>query len=58
MIKKGTLMAQVSDIASAITLPMILKKSIKVNEINVNEKVDGVNFDLEHLNAEEREIVV
>ena len=57
LIKKGTLMGEVADVASAVTLPMISKKIIEMNEINVNENVDRVKFDLEHLNAEQREIV-
>ena len=34
-------MGEMSDVASAVTLPMIPKKRIEVNEINVNENVDG-----------------
>ena len=57
VVKKGTVMGQVSDVASAVTLPIIPNKCVEINEIDVNENVDGVKHDLNHLNLEEREIV-
>ena len=56
VLKKGTLMGQVSNVASAFSLP-IIEKNISVNKIEVNEELKNIKHNLEHLTLEQKEIV-
>ena len=62
LVSKGTVMGQVSDVASAYTLPIFSESqsTTDVNEIKIGDESDSANFnpqfDLSHLDAKEKEI--
>ena len=56
ILKKGSLMGQVSNVASAFTLPM-MQKNASVSEMEVNKDTDSITHDLSHLTGEQKEIV-
>ena len=56
VLKKGTLMGQVSNVTSAFSLP-IIEKNISVNKMEVNEELKNIKHNLEHLTLEQKEIV-
>ena len=55
-LKKGMVMGQVCNVAAAYTLPMMPRKNVSANEVEVKD-TGYVKHDLDHLTMEQKEVV-